>query len=243
MQTWIVGLVVTSVAVLMSFVWLDRPVAFLVDSLVGRPHFLKSLGETPALFAPAAVLALLALAVRRLAGRPVDRPDIVLVLVCVSGGIGQALKTPLKLLFGRTWPATLVRHDIYGFYPFHTGPAFAAFPSGHMAAVAAVLSILWVWYPTFRPAYLAMAMACAAGLVAANYHFVGDVIAGAFLGVTTAMLADHGWDLWRRRHQSSAWARLRRPSDRGDAPTVPSSGERREISGDIADGGASGHIL
>jgi membrane-associated phospholipid phosphatase len=62
--------------------------------------------------------------------------------------------------------------------------------------------VLWVCYPRFRHIYLIVAMLCAAGLVAANYHFVGDVIGGAFLGVTSAMLADRGWNLWRRRRRS-----------------------------------------
>jgi len=46
----------------------------------------------------------------------------------------------------------------------------------------------------------------AAGLVAANYHFVGDVVAGAFVGITAGMLAQGIWDIWRRRHPWSAWA-------------------------------------
>jgi len=61
----------------------------------------------------------------------------------------------LKFLFGRTWPLGLFRRHVYGFFPFHTGPQYASFPSGHTAAVCAVLSILWIWYPRFRPAYVA----------------------------------------------------------------------------------------
>jgi membrane-associated phospholipid phosphatase len=112
------------------------------------------------------------------------------------------------LLFGRTWPAILVRDDVYGFYPFHAGPGFGAFPSGHMAAMCALLSVLWLRYPRFRHIYVAAAVVFGAGLVVANYHFVSDVIGGAFLGVTIAMLTDLGRELWRRQRPSSMWARV-----------------------------------
>jgi membrane-associated phospholipid phosphatase len=207
MQAWLLGLAVTCVAVLASSLWIDRPVAYLFHSLVGRPYILITLRHTPALFVPLAALAVAILIARRLASRSVGRSDVVLLLVSLSAVIGLALKAPLKFMFGRAWPQTLIRDDIYGFYPFQTNAAFGAFPSGHMAAVSAALSVLWVYYPRFRYIYLVAAMLFAGGLVAANYHFVGDVIAGAFLGVTSAILASHFWELWRRRRRSSARAR------------------------------------
>ena len=207
MQAWLLGLAVTCVAVLATSLWIDRPVAYLFHSLVGRPRILIALRQTPGLFEPVAALAVAILIARRVASRSVGRPDIVLLLVSLSAVIGLALKAPLKFMFGRAWPQTLFRHDIYGFYPFQTNAAFGAFPSGHMAAICAALSVLWVYYPRFRWFYLVVAILSAAGLVAANYHFVGDVIAGAFLGVTSAMLAIHFLDLRRRRRRSSAPAR------------------------------------
>ncbi len=48
----------------------------------------------------------------------------------------------------------------------------------------AVLSVLWICYPRFRVLYVLAALAVIAGLVGANFHFLGDTIAGAFLGST-----------------------------------------------------------
>jgi len=204
LQAWIAGLVVTVLAVVLSFVWVDRPVAMFFYALFGRPDVLEV--GTWGVFIPFVALAVVSLVVRRLAARPIATPDIVLALVGLSVAICEAIKSPLKFLFGRTWPLGLFRRHVYGFFPFHTGPQYAAFPSGHTAAVFTVLFVLWIWYPRFRPAYVAIAMVCAAVLVAASYHFVGDVIAGAFVGITAGMLAQGIWDMWRRRHPSSAWA-------------------------------------
>ena len=53
-------------------------------------------------------------------------------------------------MFGRTWPETwthnnpsLIHDGAYGFNWFHGGPGYELFPSGHMAAICAVISVLW----------------------------------------------------------------------------------------------------
>jgi membrane-associated phospholipid phosphatase len=88
-------------------------------------------------------------------------------------------------------------HDgAYGFNLFHGGLGYASFPSGHMAATCAVVSVLWIMVPKWRPFYALIVLAVAAGLVGANYHFLSDVIAGGFVGAST------GWmtvALWQAR--------------------------------------------
>jgi membrane-associated phospholipid phosphatase len=51
----------------------------------------------------------------------------------------------------------------------------------------AVVSVLWVAYPRAWPLWAAAAGSVMVGLVGMNYHFVGDVIAGAVLGTVTGM--------------------------------------------------------
>ena len=50
------------------------------------------------------------------------------------------------------------------------------------------MSVLWICYPRFRVLYALCMAAVAVALVAANFHFLGDVIAGGFLGVSTGWL-------------------------------------------------------
>jgi len=83
LQVWIVELAATCVAVAVSAAWIDRLVARLVDQLLGRPEVVKTLGRTPSLFV--AVVAYVALIVRRVAAQPDGRPDV--VLLCCGCGI------------------------------------------------------------------------------------------------------------------------------------------------------------
>jgi len=39
--------------------------------------------------------------------------------------------------------------------------------------------------PRYRPLWAAIVASVAIGLIGANYHFVSDVIAGAFVGIST----------------------------------------------------------
>jgi hypothetical protein len=48
-----------------------------------------------------------------------------------------------------------------------------------MIRTLAIVSVVWVAYPRGR---WACVLAVATGLIGMNYHFVGDVIGGAFAG-------------------------------------------------------------
>jgi membrane-associated phospholipid phosphatase len=101
-----------------------------------------------------------------------------------SFALADQLKNALKWVFGRPFPETYL-NPAYNSYEFHwfTGHgAFAAFPSGHMAAAASIISVLWIADGRWRALYLLAALAVGVGLVAADFHFLSDVIAGAFLG-------------------------------------------------------------
>jgi len=61
-----VGLVVTGLAVVLSFVWIDRPVAMFFDALFGRPEVLEI--GTWGLFIPFVALAVASLVVAKARG-------------------------------------------------------------------------------------------------------------------------------------------------------------------------------
>ena len=52
-----------------------------------------------------------------------------------------------------------------------------------------MLSILWLSRPRWRWLYAAVGGLVCVALVGLNYHFVGDVIAGAVLGSVTGFYA------------------------------------------------------
>jgi membrane-associated phospholipid phosphatase len=98
-------------------------------------------------------------------------------------------KDGLKWVFGRPWPSTWIRNNpslindgVYNFHWFHGGLIFGSFPSGHTTATAAIASILWIAYPKLRWLAVLAVVTMVVALVGNNYHFVGDCVAGGFLG-------------------------------------------------------------
>ena len=70
---------------------------------------------------------------------------------------------------------------------------YAAFPSGHTAVTCAVISVLWIYCPKWRWLYALAVLGVAIGLIGANYHFVSDVIAGGFVGISSGWMLTSLW--------------------------------------------------
>jgi membrane-associated phospholipid phosphatase len=95
----------------------------------------------------------------------------------------------LKPIFGRgDVDVFLYYPSHYGFAPFHGNWGFS-FPSGHMAIVTAFISVMWRYFPRGYPLYIAFLGLTAVVLLVGEWHFVSDLVAGAFLGNATAIIA------------------------------------------------------
>jgi len=98
------------------------------------------------------------------------------------------LKTILKNVFGMTnTRAWLVHREEFGFHWFQGGGNYSSFPSGHMAVFMVLVIALIRYFPRFRFAGLLFLLMLAAALVVTDYHFLSDVVAGAFIG----LIVDH----------------------------------------------------
>jgi membrane-associated phospholipid phosphatase len=204
LQKWTVSLVTTAIAVGVSYLWLDIPIATFAHTVTAPTRFYSKLTLLPEPLVPASLLVLFALGLWVLMEQPLFRPLRVGLLCSVSLIVAEVVKNELKYIFGRTWPETWINgnpslmHDgVYGFNFFHGGQGYASFPSGHTVAVCAIASVLWICYPRFRVLYAAAVAAVTIGLVGADFHFLSDIIAGGFVGTTTGWFALllHGGEL------------------------------------------------
>lgn len=201
---WLVGLVGTSLAVVICYEWFDRPIALWVHAhlKLGYHGALTGFSHWPDPLIPLAAVALVVLGLRAVATRSLPANTQAAAFVAsVSVLVTEAIKDQLKFLFGRTWPSSwmgnnpsFIRDGTYGFHFLHGGGNYQSFPSGHTAAACAILVVLWFWYPRWRALYTMAGLAVGLGLVAANYHFLGDVIAGAFLGISIGWIATAIWN-------------------------------------------------
>ncbi len=103
------------------------------------------------------------------------------------------LKSVLKYLFGRINTRYWLRHPQFReFHWFHGIGNYAGFPSGHMAVFTALALALWKYYPAHRSIYLGFLGTLALALIVTNYHFISDIIAGAYLGLMIHYVIDYG---------------------------------------------------
>jgi membrane-associated phospholipid phosphatase len=108
------------------------------------------------------------------------------VLCQVTGTVlpmSFALKTVLKWLFGRTETrAWLADPGMHGFHWFAGTEGLSGFPSGHMLVYSPLFLALWHFYPRYRRYYGLAWFGLGVALITTQYHFLSDVIAGAYIG-------------------------------------------------------------
>jgi membrane-associated phospholipid phosphatase len=188
-------------AVLICYFWIDRPVAFFVyhHHINSFPVF-RWLTYPPPEVQNWSALVLTILIVRG-AWRPFVRWQKVLLVACISLIVADDFRISLGDVCGRYWPETwthdnpsLIGTGAYGFHPFQRGDDIGSFPSGHACRILGFATVWVIGMPHSRTVQVIALVVCApmlVSLVAMNYHFVSDVIAGSVLGGIVAMYAAH----------------------------------------------------
>ena len=92
-------------------------------------------------------------------------------------------KEVLKWIFGRIDTRIWLRHpELNGFHWFEGSKHFHGFPSGHMLVFTPLILALWQFFPRYRLHY-GIAFTCLViALLVTEYHFLSDIIAGAYIG-------------------------------------------------------------
>jgi membrane-associated phospholipid phosphatase len=196
---WALGVGLT-VAIVGVMLFVDRPVAIIVEEAGGRfRRFFSTLSQlgvgTGWLIGGALawlgcrVIAALSLSLeserlwrsRAWAGA---------YAFCACAGAGL-LNNLLKVIAGRPRPKIFYRDGQHSFDFFRFQADFLSFPSGHTAMAFAVATVATVLLPRHIAAYYLLAVMVGASRVLGGAHWVSDVIAGAFVGVAGALAMRH----------------------------------------------------
>ena len=128
-------------------------------------------------------------------------------LIAVLIPLANMAKWLLKYLIGRIstrfW---LLYPRAHEFHWLHGTGNFTGFPSGHMTVFTALVAALWAYYPRHKTFYAVFLASLALALVATNYHFISDIIAGTYTGLFVHAATD------------SALTALRGPGKKHRAP-------------------------
>jgi membrane-associated phospholipid phosphatase len=190
-RIWLLSLVACAAAVAASFAEIDVPVA---------RHFWRigrHLGYLGTLFNGAVILTLesavvLALILARVVRGHLSRFAETLGLACLASICAYAINDAvLKAFFGVQAPAAVLHGARHVFFAMRLGDG--SFPSGHMTLAGAFAGVFMRLYRSSIGPLTALLLVAAVLLVVGGWHFISDVIAGTFLGVSAGILAAEGW--------------------------------------------------
>ncbi len=183
-----IALILGVLVVALCYFFVDQPVAqFVHDHRIVSQELLLWPRVVSGCISAAAAVAIVLVIAWRLWKKAGWLQTVLLAISVDLLAIHLLIKPCAKWACGRYWPETRGRPNWigsgeYGFHPFHFGPAYGSFPSGHAMVVFSVAAVLWFSYPRWRWCYVLACAAMCAALVGLNYHFVGDVVGGGVLG-------------------------------------------------------------
>lgn len=191
-RIWGLSFVACAAAAALSFAMLDVPVAQRVW------RFSHHLSSMSAAFGATVILTLealvvLSLVVARLTRGHISRFGEALGVACLASICAYGVNDQvLKPLFGVPPPADVVHGAAHAFN-LAMGLGTGSFPSGHMVLAGAFTGVFMRLYRVSIRLLSALLLLAAALLVLGDWHFISDVIAGTFLGVSAGILAGELW--------------------------------------------------
>jgi membrane-associated phospholipid phosphatase len=190
-------LMVCTILVMISYLYIDKPLAEFMYrhfDLVSYEKIRQSLISVSQILHFLVPVLIILLILKKLISDHLSKLQLTVLAIAINLIVTDNIKDLLKLAFGRYHLIMDVKnmHDWlqsprYGFHPFNGGIAYQSFPSGHTAAIFAAMAIIWIVYPKWRWFSVISCAAVMSCLLIFNYHFLSDVIAGAFLGILTGM--------------------------------------------------------
>ena len=140
----------------------------------------------------------LSLVVARLTRGHISRFGEALGVACLASICAYGVNDQvLKRFFGVRTPFEVVRGARHAFN-LAMNLGVSSFPSGHMVLSGAFAGVFMRLYRRSILPLSALLVIGAALLVLGDWHFVSDVIAGAFVGVSAGFLAGEVWSAHSR---------------------------------------------
>jgi len=194
------GFLFAAILVVLSSEFLDERVALWVDRLLrSDPRLLRYTSRIPDLLLPAVLLlsgAMWAMYLRRVRRGSRDDKTRFFLLSGTALPVAYVTKLMLKFLFGRLNTRAWLENPVdRSFHWFHGGGEYSSFPSGHMAVFTTLAAACWLIFPKYRVACLAVIIALGFALVATDYHYLSDVIAGGYLGLVVLVGTDRSLEI------------------------------------------------
>lgn len=193
LHIWVFLLSISAIFSALSITYVDRPLASFIEA-----HFRHTLGwvildhslEPLKVIPMAALLFLFWAGYRSVCGYDLQRWAAKTVVCSWAVIWGLASELVLKEIFGRAWPdPTYTQYHLYGFRLLHASQHWTSFPSGTAIGAAALAMSVGGLFRRLRVVSAVLATVVCLAVVAGNYHWLSDSIAGAFVGMSIGWMS------------------------------------------------------
>lgn len=191
MRSWLLSLAACAAAVAVAFAKLDVPLARHFARLNRHLGFLGTAFDATIILTLESAVAL-GLIFARLTRGHLSRLAETLAIACLASICAYGINDQvLKPFFGVRTPTAILQGAKHVF--FAVGGGGGSFPSGHMVLAGAFAGVFMRLYRISIWPLAALLLLAAVLLVLGGWHFLSDVIAGTFVGVSAGILAGEGW--------------------------------------------------
>jgi membrane-associated phospholipid phosphatase len=187
-----VSLVACAAIVAFSFLRMDTSIAlYFWNGSHLRSPLNVAFGSTVILVAESAVILFTVFA--RLVRGHISVFGETLAIACLVSMCAYVVNDHvLKVFFGVPNPADVV-HGAGHSFNFWMGSDNSSFPSGHMVLAGGFAGVFMRLNRASIRLFSALLLIAAGLLAVGDWHFLSDIIAGAFLGTSAGILAGEGW--------------------------------------------------
>jgi membrane-associated phospholipid phosphatase len=189
---WLLSLLLCLLVVAVAFVYLDVPIARSVFGALGPTEKLAKGLTSAVLLSVEAAVALTLIVVRITRGHLSPLGEAA-ALACLTSICAYSMNdSTLKLFCGVPNPAAVIHGARHAFHLL-SGSANTSFPSGHMVLSGAFAGVFMRLYRRSILPLSGLLFIGAVLLIVGDWHFVSDVVAGTFIGVSAGLLAGEVW--------------------------------------------------
>ncbi len=170
----------TSLVLLFCYFFVDQPLTYWIASL---PLSVQKIAKiATASFAPNVLMTagpLFYFFYVVLLKKTSLKREILFIIIAIPAAV--VMVDVAKTLIGRTRPGLLLRADIYGFFPLGLKDSYRSFPSGHSAAICALMASLASYRPRAVVPLFLLGLSFSFLRVLGLAHFFSDVLGTAIM--------------------------------------------------------------
>ena len=191
-RLWLFSLLICTLLVTLAFVYFDVPIARRFYGVLSSADSLATGFGSAVLLGVEAAIAL-ALTIVRIKRGHLSPLREATALACLTSISAYAINdNMLKFFFGVPNPEAVL-HGMQHVVHVLGGSSSSGFPSGHMVLAGAFAGVFMRLYRISILPLCVLLLSAAILLIVGDWHFVSDVIAGAFVGISAGLLAGELW--------------------------------------------------